>query len=98
MAIEVIVKRYFIEEKKFRTYHDTPAIGCYQTNIVDEKQYGPYENHSEAEQTLSSLKAEKERQGWKISQAKKCLCLDDFEICYDIKNKTQTVYSSEKYS
>ncbi len=97
MAIEVILKEYFIRETRIRRAYDSPT-DCFLADKLEENEYGPYGNYAEAESAIASLQKERKAKGW-LTQEDGNLYLrqgyDLQEIGYFLDHRTKTLFSSE---
>jgi len=97
MAIELLLKEYFILESRYRrTYHSD--VDCFLTEKLGRKEYGPYDNYVEAESILASLRTERKAGGWSEEDEKHLFLIrgyDRQEIGYYLNHRTKILFSSE---
>lgn len=84
----IIEKIFYVHERFITIEHDSPALGCSQSNETSHKIYGPYQQKDEALQKICGRKQEWKKMGWKEStKDKNSLWTSGSDICFSIESK-----------
>lgn len=85
---EIIEKIFYVHERFIHIEHDSPALGCSQSNETSHEVYGPYQQKEGALRKIRIRKREYKKMGWEESKNdKNSLWASDSDIDFFIEEK-----------